>query len=92
MYEVGIPPPYNLVNPHGLVASLISTSLMLCCKSLVSGLIYSKFVKDVYGLMQRILYLIFIIPRCNVTVTLVEHCVITNVPLYVFHIFIHQDY
>ena len=36
-----------------------------------------------YGLIQRILCLIFIIPHYNVTVPLLQLCMITNGPLYV---------
>ena len=42
----------------------------------------SMFVSDVCGLMRRILYLIFVTPHCNVTVPLVQHCVITSGTLY----------
>ena len=40
------------------------------------------FVSDVYGFMRRILCLIFIVPSFNVTVSLVQHCVIKYGPLY----------
>ena len=45
-------------------------------------LISSTFVPDVYGLMRHILCRIFVAPYCYVTVSLVQHCVITNGPLY----------
>ena len=48
----------------------------------ISGSIYSTFVSDLYGLMLRILCLFFIASYCNETVSLVQHCVITNVPLF----------
>ena len=41
-----------------------------------------NFLSGVYGLMRRILYLIFIIPHCNETVKLVQHRLITNGLLY----------
>ena len=55
---------------------------MLTSLHTFSGLIYSMFVSDIYGLIRRILCLIFIGPHCKVTMILVQHCVITNVPLY----------
>ena len=42
----------------------------------------STFISDVYGLMWRILYLIFSMPYCNVTMPLVQHCAISNGPIY----------
>ena len=39
-------------------------------------------VSDLYDLMQRILYLICIIPDCKFTVPLLKHCVIVNGPAY----------
>ena len=42
----------------------------------------STLVSDLYGLMRRILYLISVAPICNKTVTLVQHRVIANVPVY----------
>ena len=45
-------------------------------------LISSMFVLDVYWLIWRILWLVFIAPHCHVTVPLVQHCIITNGPLY----------
>ena len=42
----------------------------------------STLVSDLYGLMRRILCLISVGPYCNITVTLVKHCVITKGPLY----------
>ena len=48
----------------------------------VQHLISSAFVSDVYGLIQHILYLIFVAPYYNVTMTLVQHCVISNGTLY----------
>ena len=40
-------------------------------------------VSYLYGLMQRILYVIFVAPYCKCTVPLSKHCVITNVIVYV---------
>ena len=54
---------------------------MLTSSYIFSGLISATFVSDLYGLIQRILYLIFVGPYCNLTVPLVKHCVITNGPL-----------
>ena len=45
-------------------------------------LISSMFLSDVYGLMKNILCLLFIAPHCNMTVTLVQHYIISNWPLY----------
>ena len=44
--------------------------------------ISSTFVSDLYGLIRRILDLIFVAPHCNYTAPLVQHCVITNGPIY----------
>ena len=43
---------------------------------------YSTLVLDLYGLMRRILYVIYIAPHCNITMPLVKHCVIIKGPLY----------
>ena len=45
-------------------------------------LISSMYVSDVYGFMRCNLCLIFILPLCNEAVSLVQHYVITNGPLY----------
>ena len=42
----------------------------------------STLVSNLYGLMRRILCLIFVGPYFNITMPLVKHCVITKVPLY----------
>ena len=42
----------------------------------------STLVSYLYGLMRRILYLIYVTPICNEIVTLVKHRVITNGPVY----------
>ena len=42
----------------------------------------STLVSNLYGLMPRILYLLFIASHCKFTVTLVKHCVITKGTLY----------
>ena len=55
---------------------------MLTASSIFIELIYSTLVSDLYGLMQRILCLIYVAPYFNVTVPLVKHCVITKGPLY----------
>ena len=55
---------------------------MLTSSYIFSVLISSKLVSDVYGLMWRILCLIFIQKHCNLTVPLAQHCVLTNGPLY----------
>ena len=49
-----------------------------------SVVIYSMFVSYLYGLMQRLLYLIVFAPYCDVTVPFVQHFFITNFPLYIF--------
>ena len=52
------------------------------------GLKYSTLVPDLYGLMQRILYIISITPYFNITVPLVKQYVITKGPLYgVLHLY-----
>ena len=43
----------------------------------------STLVSDLYGLMRRMLYLIYVAPICNETVPLVQHLVITNGPIFV---------
>ena len=45
-------------------------------------LISSKFISYLYGLIQRILYLMFFGTYCKFTVSLVKHCIITNRSLY----------
>ena len=54
------------------------TFLLWCCRSLVSGLIYSTLILDVYGLIWCLLYLLSIAPHCNETVPLVQHYFIKN--------------
>ena len=54
---------------------------------LTASLIFIKLksltlVSDLYGLMQRTLYLISVAPYCKFTVPLVKHCVTTKGPLY----------
>ena len=39
-------------------------------------------VSNLYGLIRRILYQIFVGPHCKFTVSLVKHCVIKTEPLY----------
>ena len=51
---------------------------MLTLSHIFSGLISSKFLSDLYGLIRRILFLICIRPYCNFTLTLVKHRVITH--------------
>ena len=55
---------------------------MLTPSSIFCVFISSTLVSDLYGLMQCILYLLFIAPYCNSTVPLVKHCVITNDHVY----------
>ena len=60
---------------------------------ILSGLISSTFVLDLYELMRRILCLICIGPHCNVTMLLVPHGFIVNGTLYgVSHIFTQRYY
>ena len=70
-------PSFNLIKNY-----ITSTFLMWFHQSLMFELISSVFVPDVCGLMRHILYLIFIAPHCNVTVPLVQYCVIKNISLY----------
>ena len=37
--------------------------------------IYSNLVSALYSLMRRIFYIICTAPHCNITVTLLKHCV-----------------
>ena len=55
---------------------------MLTSSHIFSGFIYTTFVPDLYGLIRRILCLIFIGPHCNVAVPLIQHDFIANGPLY----------
>ena len=55
---------------------------MLKESSIFFGLKSSTLVSDLYDLMQRILYIIFIAPYCNITVQLVKNYVTTKGPLY----------
>ena len=55
---------------------------MLTLSYIFYGLKSSMFVSGLYGLILRILYLIFDGPYCNGTVPLVKHRVIKNGPLY----------
>ena len=43
---------------------------------------YSTWVSYLYGLMRRILYLIYVAPIFNETVPLVQHRIITNGPVF----------
>ena len=49
---------------------------MLTPSNIIIELKYSTLGSDLYGLMQRILYLIYVAPYCNITVPLVKHFVI----------------
>ena len=62
---------------------ITGTLLMWLHQLLVLKFIILNFVSDVYGLMRIILYLIFFAPYYNVTVPLVQQCVISNGLLYV---------
>ena len=55
---------------------------MLTASSIFFGSKSSTLVLDLYGLMGRILYVIFITPHCNSNMPLTKHCVITKGPLY----------
>ena len=55
---------------------------MLTSSDIFFELKLSTLVSDLYGSMQRILYLIFTVPNFKSTVPLVKHCFITNVPSY----------
>ena len=48
----------------------------------IFGLLSSTLVSDLYGLIRRILYLIYFGPHCKFTTPLVKNRVITNGPLY----------
>ena len=70
-------PRFNIIQKY-----IAITFLMWCRQSLLFKLIYSTFVSDLCRLVWCILYLIFIASHCNVTVTLVQHYVVTNGLLY----------
>ena len=55
---------------------------MLTAPTIFIELKSSTLVSDLYGLMKRILYLIYVAPYCSITVPLVKHYVITKGPLY----------
>ena len=55
---------------------------MLTPSDIFIELEYSFLVSDLYGLMQRKLYVICVSPYCNFTVSLVKHCIITKGLLY----------
>ena len=60
--------------------------------SLVFELISLTLVSYVCGLMQRILYLIFIAPHCNGTMPLVRHFYLQMFPNMGFLNYMHHDY
>ena len=45
---------------------------MLTLSQIFLGLISSTFVSDLYGLIRRILYLIYVAPHCNETMPLLQ--------------------
>ena len=53
---------------------------------------FSTFVFDLQCFIQHVLYLIFVAPIFNVTVTLIQHCAISNGPLYVVSYFMQIYY
>ena len=55
---------------------------MLTSSDIFIDLKSSTLVSDLYGLMQRISYVICVAPYFKITVILVKHCVITKGPLY----------
>ena len=55
---------------------------MLTSSDIFFELESSTLLSNLYGLMRRILCLIFVRPYCNVTVPLVKYCVITKGHLY----------
>ena len=69
---------YNFFKIFNIRQKYIAGDHLLTSPYIFSGLISSMFVSDLYGLMQHILYLFFVGPHYNVTVILVQHCVITN--------------
>ena len=54
---------------------------MLTSSEIFIEIEYSTLVSNLYGLIRRILYLIFVGPHCKFTVSLVKHSVITKGPL-----------
>ena len=55
---------------------------MLTASYIFIELEYSTLASNLYGLMQRILYLIYFAPYCKFTAPSTKHCVITKGPLY----------
>ena len=55
---------------------------MMTSSDIFFELIYLTLVSDLYGLIQHLLYLIFVGPHCKFTMPLVKHRVITNGPVY----------
>ena len=62
---------------------------MLTPSSIFFGLKSSTLVSGLYGLMRHILYIICITPYCNITMSLVKHCVIKKDLYMAFHICMH---
>ena len=60
----------------------ITDDYMMKASNIFIKLTSSSLVSDLYGLIQHILYLVFVAPYCINTMTLVKHCVVKKGPLY----------
>ena len=65
-----------------LIQEYITGDYILTSSEIFIELKSLSLVSDLYGLIRRILYLIFVGPYCKCTVPLVKQCVITKEPLY----------
>ena len=74
---------YNLFTIFNIIHKYMTGDHMLTTViNIFQHLIYSTLVLYIFGLMWRILFLNVIAPHCYVTVPLVQHCFISDVPLY----------
>ena len=55
---------------------------MLTLSDIFFELMSSTLVSDLYGIIQRILYLFFVGQHCKFNMPLLKRCVITNGPVY----------
>ena len=73
-------PIIDFILIFNLIWRYITSSSYVGSVIIFFGLKSSYLVSGLYALMQRILYVIFIAPYCNITVPLVKQCVITKGP------------
>ena len=69
---------YILFPNFNVIRKYITGNNMLTSLYIFAGVISSTFASDAYGLIWHILYPFFVRTYFNVTVPLVQHCVITN--------------